>query len=433
MNTILRAGFAALVLAITFLLTAGNSGADFSRDANIARAANRALRHHIFVDGPNPLCSDDNPGTKNRPLCTIQVAADRSAPGSIIHVREGVYPEMVRVHISGAPGAPIRFVTDNQGHVVIDSPREAGFDLVNVTHIKIGGFEITGAWMPETATANAAELGRPAHGGGIRAVRVHKSVFARNVIHDNDAGIWLAESNANKIHNNVLYQNGEASVRVKRGHHNRIYNNLIFNNGTRERWGITFYCALGTKVYHNTVIEPSGGAIYIYEGTANLTGTPPGDPGFCIPSNDTQVYDNLGVVIGKLAGETAPLVIGSSTTTDRPDILEQLYGPLTNQYHHNLFYNRFFEADVVSWGDFAERLTFAYYDLLNLAEFQQKAPGYGADSLTDNPLFEDPLHNNFKLAENSPAKGQASDDSDLGVNFQTLPAVNYDALPSFWE
>ncbi len=379
----------------------------------------------LYVNRNDPRCSDQNPGTERLPLCTIQAAADRATPGTIVHVRKGVYREKVTLRTSGAAGAPISFVTDDNERVVIASPGEAGFDLYDVQYIKIHGFEITGALM--SAAADAAPTREPAHGGGIRGVRVHNSILTHNVIHGNDAGVWLALSDHNMISNNLIYHNAEASVRIKRGDYNHVANNLIFNNGSVERWGITFYCALGTKVYHNTIVEASGGAVYIYEGTANLGGTPPGDPGFCIPSNETQVYDNIGVVIGN-AQPSAPLVIGSSTTTDRRPALNQ-YGALTNQYHHNLWFNKNDKDAVVSWGDFSERQTFEFYARLSLTDFQHKSAGYGAHSLAVNPQFVDPARRNFKLAESSPAKRAASDGGDLGVNFATLPAVNFDDLP----
>lgn len=413
----------AIGLAVLLLSAAHGAALPVSAQSNY---------YDIYVDVANPHCSDQNPGTERLPLCTIQAAADRATPGATIHVRKGVYRERVAVRASGTADALIKFVTDNAERVVIQSPGEAGFDLLDVEYIKIHGFEITGGLMTESDTAESEQQRRIAHGGGIRGVNVTNSIFTHNVVHGNDAGIWLALSHHNMISNNIIYHNEEASVRIKHGNHNHIANNLIFNNGTRKRWGITFYCAIGTRVYHNTVVEPSGGAVYIYEGSANLSGTPPGAEGFCVPSNDSQVYDNIGVVVG-IAPESAPLVIGSSTTTDRPRILNQLYGPLTNQYHHNLWFNARSKDNIVSWGDFGERNTFPSYGLLSLTEFQHKQPGYGAHSMAVNPMFVNPARNNFQLLAHSPAKRAASDGTDLGVNFQLLPTVNLETLPRFWK
>jgi len=384
--------------------------------------AQTAVLSELFVDVNDPACDDANPGTAGQPLCHIQAAADRAAPGMTVQVRAGVYREMVLVRRSGTAAAPIRFVAADDAHVVVDSPGHACFDLQGVEYIKIHGFELTGAW---------GGVGTPvAHGAGIRAYPadpagygVRRSVFTDNVIHHNDAGVWLVYSDDNLIQDNVLYRNGEAPIRIKRGHRNEIANNLAFDNGTVERWGVTFYCVEGTHVHHNTVVERSGGALYIYEGTSNLGDPPtlPGDPGFCVPSNHTSVHDNIGVVAGDTVGDSASLVIGSSTTTDRDPLLDALYGPLDNRYHHNLWYHKAQPDAIVSWGDLAERRTFPHYALLNLAGFGRKGPGYGAGSLAADPRFVDPARYDFRLAADSPARGAGSDGRDLGVDFAALP------------
>ncbi|OGO73609.1 MAG: hypothetical protein A3K45_01950 [Chloroflexi bacterium RIFOXYC12_FULL_59_14] len=431
------AGLAALAALMLLVVTTGSSAAS----QRIAQASAASEIIEIFVDVNDPACDDANPGTPELPLCSIQAAADRTTPGTHVHVREGTYYEEVEVRTSGTAGAPIAFVTDNEERVVIDSPGEACFDLRNVEYIKIHGFELTGARMPSSSTVPITDTDEinPAHAGGIRAFPldengfgVQNSIFTHNVIHDNDAGIWLVYSHNNVISDNVIYGSGEASIRIKRGDGNFIYNNLIFNNGSNEKWGITFYCAEGAIVQHNTIIETSGGAVYIYEGTSNLNGDEPGSSGFCKPSNHAQVYDNIGVAVGYSPGQSAPLVIGSSTTTDRDPLLDVLYGPLDNEYHHNLWFNKWHPGNIVSWGDFSERFTWEFYDLLTLEEFQAKHAGYGAFSLAANPLFVDAAHNDFRLSANSPAKGAASDGKDMGVIFDALPAVEYASLPGFF-
>ncbi|MEW6368291.1 MAG: right-handed parallel beta-helix repeat-containing protein [Acidobacteriota bacterium] len=385
-------------------------------------AADAAAPKVIFVDINCPTCSNGNPGTESAPLCSIQAAANRAAPGTTIFVKEGTYNEMVTVRKSGQRGRMIKFLACDGDHVVIDSPSYACFDLAGVQYIKIHGFELTGAY---------GGAGTPvAHGAGIKAFPLTRTgygaqncMFANNVIHHNDAGLHLVASHRNFIQNNVVSYSDEAPIRIKRGDMNRIVNNLTFNNGVKEAWGITFYGGLGTKVIHNTIVEPAGGAVYIYEGTSNLDGAKPGSEGFCIPSAHSRVRDNICVVGGTADTDSVPLVIGSSTTTDRDPVIEELYGPIDNEYRYNLFFNANEPDAIVSWGDLSEKQTFPYYDLLSLSEFQAKHPHYGANCVAADPLFTDAANDDFTLSPSSPAKNSASDGKDIGVDFSSLPAA----------
>ncbi|MBU1717421.1 MAG: hypothetical protein KKG70_17645, partial [Proteobacteria bacterium] len=208
-------GIVCLSVLLALAVTAGSSAAAARvSESRAAPAENgRQTSIDLFVDINHPACDDANPGTPELPLCSIQAAADRTTPGTHVHVREGTYYEKVEVRTSGTAGAPIAFVTDNEERVVIDSPGEACFDLRNVEYIKIHGFELTGAWMPPTSTIPITDTDiAPAHAGGIRAFPldengfgVRYSLFTHNIIHDNDAGIWLVYSHDNVISNNVIY------------------------------------------------------------------------------------------------------------------------------------------------------------------------------------------------------------------------------------
>ena len=62
--------------------------------------------------------SDDNTGTLNQPLRTIQKAADTMNPGDTCYVRRGVYRETVTIKRPGATDKPIRF-TAYPGETVV--------------------------------------------------------------------------------------------------------------------------------------------------------------------------------------------------------------------------------------------------------------------------------------------------------------------------
>jgi len=138
----------------------------------------------------------------------------------------------------------------------------------------------------------------------------------------------------------------------------------------------------------------------------------PGSPNFCVPCSETEIFDNIGVVVG----DGAPLVIGSSTTTDRDPVLDDLYGPLNNSYHHNLWFNQENASAIVCWGNFGER-----HVLLDLEGFRARWEGYGEGSVVADPLFVNATALDLRLRPDSPARGAASDGTDMGVDFSELP------------
>lgn len=61
-----------------------------------------AATYYVAVTG-----ADTNPGTREKPLRTIQRAADLVRPGDKVVVRAGVYPESITIKTSGTPEQPI--------------------------------------------------------------------------------------------------------------------------------------------------------------------------------------------------------------------------------------------------------------------------------------------------------------------------------------
>ena len=69
--------------------------------------ASPAAARDLMVNGKHPAAKDDNPGTLEAPLKTIQAAVDKAQPGNNVEVRGGIYHEDVRMkrggsHFSGA-------------------------------------------------------------------------------------------------------------------------------------------------------------------------------------------------------------------------------------------------------------------------------------------------------------------------------------------
>ena len=73
----------------------------------------------LVVDQSHPAANDNNQGTPDQPLQTINAAAERAKPGDIVLVHPGVYQETVAPAQSGAPGKPIRYVAASPGKVIV--------------------------------------------------------------------------------------------------------------------------------------------------------------------------------------------------------------------------------------------------------------------------------------------------------------------------
>lgn len=72
-----------------------------------------------IVDTNAPNASDANPGTQEHPFKTINRAAQGVQPGDVVIVKAGIYREQVRLTRSGRRGAPISFIADPLGAVMV--------------------------------------------------------------------------------------------------------------------------------------------------------------------------------------------------------------------------------------------------------------------------------------------------------------------------
>ena len=78
-----------------------------------------------IVDNQHTKAADTNPGTPQAPLGTIAAAAKLAGAGDTVVVHAGLYREAVPLRKSGTPGAPITFVAEPKGSVVV-----SGADVV---------------------------------------------------------------------------------------------------------------------------------------------------------------------------------------------------------------------------------------------------------------------------------------------------------------
>ncbi len=110
----------------------------------------------IHVDRSHPAASDGNAGTRERPLATVDAAAQRARAGDTVLVHAGTYRESVRLRFSGTAEAPIVFRAAEPGAVVISGTDEVeGWARVGTPG---GGW---GAAWPQRFSIGEDEDGRP--------------------------------------------------------------------------------------------------------------------------------------------------------------------------------------------------------------------------------------------------------------------------------
>ena len=102
---------------LTALLPDGTPYAFWEKDCEYART--------LYVCGENPAASDQNDGSAERPLKTIQRAADLAEPGTRIRIHAGTYRECVRPRRGGTdPERMISYEAYGDGPVVISASEE---------------------------------------------------------------------------------------------------------------------------------------------------------------------------------------------------------------------------------------------------------------------------------------------------------------------
>ena len=111
-------------------------------DANAETTTSRIF----YVDNNG---NDENSGTIHEPWKTIQKAADNTAPGDLVYVRGGTYPELVSIKNSGsAEDGYITFKAYPGETPVMDMNEQvikkgnSAFFTINANYIVIDGFEM---------------------------------------------------------------------------------------------------------------------------------------------------------------------------------------------------------------------------------------------------------------------------------------------------
>jgi hypothetical protein len=255
----------------------------------------------LFV---TPFGRDNNPGTPEAPLRTIERAAQMARPGTTVHVGAGTYPAGIRTKVSGTGTARIVFVASTRWRAVLVPPdtSKTGIAWENLgDHVDIDGFEVDGSkyrggirWRIGIYNGGSDDAIRNNHvhhvattipctsagGAGIVVDSFYRgagSEVVGNRVHDVGRtncrfihGIYISTSA--RVAENVVYRIGEAAIHLWHDAHDVIVSN---NTVTSSNTGIVvgggdFYHTAGpndrTHVYNNIVYDNQYG-IYEYGAT----------------------------------------------------------------------------------------------------------------------------------------------------------------------
>jgi hypothetical protein len=139
-------------------------------------AANAHADLYVSTNG-----DDSNPGTIEKPLRTIQHAADLAKPGDTVYVRAGTYCQQLAVKVSGnAEQGFITFQSQPGEHAILDGTcltppagESSMVKLTNVSYIRIQGFEIRNY---RTSEFRSVPGGIRVFGGGSHIEILHNEV-----------------------------------------------------------------------------------------------------------------------------------------------------------------------------------------------------------------------------------------------------------------
>jgi len=287
------------------VLSPGKHALEFRFDDDVDYAYNQVA---YYVDGENPICSDDNAGSEASPWCTIQKAADTMKAEDTVYVKAGTYDESVVIETDGTSGKPITYHAYPGDEVIVNATGfNYGFSLDHADYIVIDGFKITGA------NKDAIYLDHSNHNiitnntayNNARGIYLDKSINNSLTLHNlsnNDYGIYLDHSINTTIKGNII-NNNTHGIGID-GDNNQILENDILNNSASEASGIHLTAsASGNVIHFNNIVgnSPAGSGSYgVYNdntaetvnATYNYWGDPAG-PGGVGPGSGDNVSANV--------------------------------------------------------------------------------------------------------------------------------------------
>ena len=247
----------------------------------------------IFV---SPAGSDNNDGTSNKPLASINMAAELAVPGTTVHVAPGTYTENVRITKSGTAANRISYTSDVKwgANITADNfnaPVDIsgdyidfeGFDITgNATHgiqaggshIRIAGNHVHGFAKQDWQATNNGGAGIVTYCDGYT---MHDILIIGNVVHDIGPQFFC-----NFIHG--IYTSGDRMY---------VLNNIVYNT---SGYGIHAWHAANRNTFANNLSfgNRRGGIVL---GAGDSPGGVIAD-GFIVTNN--IIVHNIGIGISEL-------------------------------------------------------------------------------------------------------------------------------------
>lgn len=338
--------------------------------------------------------NDVNDGlSPNSAFRTIQKAVSTTQPGDMVFVGAGVYQEDVVVGGSGTQNNKIIFVADNNGSFTGDSGvveircNKFCFDIDGSDFLEIHGFSLTGATSSAIKIHSGASnvkiednLIRTTGGVGISIENSTNITVSFNKVYSNETGLSLSGVSQTDIERNEIYNNATGTIVVNSSGLTFGFNKVYSNNQV----ALSFENSSQNTIKSNLIYNNGGMAIRFSNNSRNNT----------VVNNTLYQNQGQGILIEQNSDSNTLTnnIIASSTLAG----IQVINSSNTQHSYNDLWQNN------------------PDYEGLN-------SP---TSSLSVDPLFVDPLNDNFYLSQK--AAGQAQDSPLVNAGSNTAAALGLD-------
>jgi len=208
----------------------------------------------LWVWKSNANCSDNGPGSRTQPFCTIGAAVDTVQPGQTVQLQQDMYVEDVRITRSGTAQAPITFIGNSSWLVGSSATPGPALTVSGAQHVVIRNFQFeeakvensTGITLDRNATASYSS--HLEIGSGNQDVSVTRSHLWRLQVTGGSTGVVVSNNSMSEagttplsvtgtpgvtITNNTVALGCGPGIALLNGSTGaRVYNNIVDSHGT---------------------------------------------------------------------------------------------------------------------------------------------------------------------------------------------------------